>query len=206
MFEFIKNIKLIKEQNVKIDTKINDIKAENEKADTKLNDIIEQNETKLNSIKETVEKKLDVQTMKIEELLDSIIELEDIIKENDSKNVINKDDDNTKNLVMTIISLYDSLKMVINFIENTENMNAQWIKQLDIIKTNINKQLIKSNITTISNKDDLFNSDIHEIIKTSEGDANIHKHGQIKDIISLGYLYKGEVIRKANIEVYVINN
>lgn len=144
-------------------------------------------ENHIQELKNNIEKHFKKQNLKTDELLETLIELQEI-------NEIEKEHDI---LVETVIVLLESLSLI------SKNINDdQLVSQMDILKIKINEQLVKAKIIEISNEKEVFNIKKHEVIDAVKIEDEFHKHGEIKEVLVPGYFYKGELIKKAKIIVY----
>lgn len=184
MFKFIRDIKELKE-NVKYSD--NNISA--------LKEITTENNDTIDNLRENTANHFRKQDMKIDELLDTLIELQDI----------NKLQEENEILAETVVMMLNSMHLISDYLKNDSIDKTQLEKQLEILDSKINNQLIKSKITLISTKNEEFSSKKHEIVNVLKTDDNSIKHGEIKNTIESGYMYKGKVIKKAKIEAYSKN-
>lgn len=154
---------------------------------------IRNNGDKIDEFKKTTEKNLKKQSMKIDELLETVVELQEG----------NEAEYQNEELLKTVMVLLDSVHLISTYIKVQEESESQLLKQINILQNKINEQLVKSNIDLISNVEEDFIAKKHEVIATYKtNDADI-AHGRIRKIIEKGYLHKGKIIRKAKVEAYI---
>ena len=145
---------------------------------------------------------------------DDILELINKSKENRLLDEIDKANDEIERLKLDIRILKDREKKIIKIIIEILD-SIEWT--LRIVKTLSNKTLnitientwkkIRNKLMTIGliqifEKDCVFNEVIHKCIDIVEDESK--ESGQVTEIIKSGYLYKGEIIRTA--EVIVVSN
>jgi molecular chaperone GrpE (heat shock protein) len=141
-------------------------------------------------LKNNIEKHFKKQNLKVDELLDTIIELQE-------SNEIEKEHNM---LIETIIVLHESLNLI------QQNINDNKIlEQIALLNLRINEQLLKAKIIEISNEKGIFNIKKHEIVGTVKIENESYKHGEIKKVIAPGYFYKGKLVKKAKVIVYELN-
>ena len=144
----------------------------------------------IKELKNNIEKHFKKQNMKSDELLETMIELQEI-------NEIEKEHDV---LIETIIVLHESLNLIHQNISND-----QVLSQMALLNLRVNEQLVKAKMNEISNENELFNIKKHEIVSVVKIEDDHHKHGEIKNIITPGYFYKGRLVKKAKVVVYHSN-
>lgn len=184
MFKFMKDIKELKYKAKKSDENIEKLKEKSKK-----------NDNHINKINLDTTKHFRKQDMKIDELLETLIELQDI----------NELQEENENLVESVVMMLNSVHMISDYLKNDNIDKLQLEKQLKILDNKINEQLIKSKITLISTKNQEFTPKKHEVINVFKAIDNSVKHGEIKNTIESGYMYKGKVIKKAKVEAYSVD-
>lgn len=184
MFKFIKDISKIKERFKKSDKKIDN-----------LGKVTKENNENISVFKKETDKHFKKQDMKLDELLDTLIELQEA----------NELQEENENLVETIMLMLDAINVVSKYLKNDNIDKNQLNKQIDILKSKINNQLLKSKITLIPNEEEIFTPRKHEVVDVCKVDDDPKKHGEIKKTLEFGYMYKGKVIKKAKVEAYSIN-
>lgn len=183
MFKFIKDISKIKENVKKSDKKVD-----------KIEKFTKSNNEDITKFKKGTNRHFKKQDMKLDELLETVLELQDT----------NKLQEENENLVETVVLMLDSINLISKYLKKDNIDKSQLNKQIDILKDKINDQLLKSKITLIPNKNEVFSPKKHEVVDVCKLEKSSKKHGEIKKTLEFGYMYKGEVIKKAKVEAYSI--
>lgn len=181
MFKFIKDIKALKEK----------VKDSHETL-SNLEKIAIKNNNSISGLEKNTGTHFKKQDIKIDEILDTLIDLQDI----------NKLQEENEILVDTVMVMLESIHLINNYLKNETIDKVQLNKQMEILEAKINDQLIKSKITLISNKGEGFSAKKHEVVDVFKIEENSKKHGEIKTTVESGYMYKGKVIKKAKVEAY----
>lgn len=78
---------------------------------------------------------------------------------------------------------------------------SAWSSQIQLVRTDIVQQMLLCGIKEISEIAGIANPSLHEIIQVIPAEES-EEHGQIKEVVTPGYIYKEEVIKRAKVMVY----
>jgi len=100
-------------------------------------------------------------------------------------------------LVDLLIFTNDTFEDLFRFVKKSNNI--EWYEQMEIQWKKIGEKLLTQGITRIDPIDTIFSPFIHTALKTSQN--NEIPNEQITEVIQSGYMYKGNIIRKAKVIV-----
>lgn len=134
--------------------------------------------------------------------IEEILEIIDEIKEDNEslkslRNNVKSMDKENKTLIETLMEVADLFEDIYVYSRKSssealrEQMNLQW--------NNLEQVLLTCGLKRFGKKEDVFNSRLH-IPKETKENKDINQI-QILDVIKSGYIYKEEIIRKAEVVV-----
>ncbi|ABR46516.1 hypothetical protein Amet_0284 [Alkaliphilus metalliredigens QYMF] len=108
-----------------------------------------------------------------------------------------KKDEEIDALLLAIIMVTDALEDLYYY--TVKNNEGSWAEQLSLLWEKLGQKLSYYGIVRIGEEGTTFSSH-HGIAEGISKDAN-RSHGEIVEVIQLGYVYRGRVLRKARVIV-----
>lgn len=156
------------------------------------------NSSKLEEISEILEENLEENNDKDE----LIIKLKDIIEDKDEliknlKDIIENNKKKTARLLDGLTGISDAFENIYLFA--VKSGNEALIESLNIQKDKNRKVLLLSNLIQIGEIGEIFDSRLH-MAKSITFDESI-QDGLVIDVLSKGYMFDGEILRKADVTI-----
>ncbi|WP_368490555.1 nucleotide exchange factor GrpE [Clostridium sp. BJN0013] len=134
--------------------------------------------------------------------IEEILEIIDEIKEDNEslkslRNNVKSTDEENKTLIKTLIEVADLFEDI--YVYSRKSSNEALREQMNLQWNNLEQILLTCGLKRFGKKEDVFNSRLH-IPKETRENRDINQI-QILEIIKSGYIYKGEMIRKAEVVV-----
>jgi len=162
--------------------------------------------TVLNIFNKTVDKIAKRQYQSLTNI-DTVVDLLDDIKETDKRISLSEEkaqvlDQETQRLVKVIIEMGDLLEDI--YISSTQGSNEGLKEQMQLQWNRMQQILLSHQMVCFGNVGELFDVRLH-IAKETISDNQVEeiKETKLLEVIKSGYIYKGQLIRKAEV---VINN
>lgn len=128
-------------------------------------------------------------------LLEEEKELSDVLRE--YKNRIKAFDEERESMFRSIMILGDALEDVYRYVLRSES--KEWIEQLEMVWKNAGEQLAFCGISRVEGTGQPFNPEYQTAVKVEDRPG--FESGQVLEVIRSGYLYRGAVVRKAEVIV-----
>lgn len=152
----------------------------------------------LNSTLKRVRKEQNDVAFKLEEALEILDEMKcDLFKNNEHKQSISNESAEKLELIKVFISALDQFEDFYKFILNKTDIT--WNEQVGMIWNNISGILMSAGITRIENYNTVFNPQINSV-KAVVCNSGL-QDGVVTEVIRSGYMYKDDVLRKAEVIV-----
>lgn len=134
--------------------------------------------------------------------MEEILEIIDEIKEDNEslksfKNDVKSMDKENQILIKTLIEVADLFEDI--YIYSRKSSNQALKEQMGLQWNKLEQILLTCGLTRFGKEEDMFNSHLH-IPKETKENGHINQI-QILEIMKSGYIYRGEVIRKAEVVV-----
>ena len=127
------------------------------------------------------------------EILDESSQNEAIYKDIEEKSeIIREDRDKLLKSVIEIADLFEDI-----YVYSCKSSNQSLYEQMKLQWSNLNQSILKSKITRFGETGDAFDIQLH-IAKEAREEPQL-KYLQILEVVKSGYIYKGELIRKADV-------
>lgn len=133
----------------------------------------------------------------VEEIVESLDEIKNSFDKTSGIEKFYEDSETEKlGIIKGLVSILDQVEDFYKFVNKAD---SNWKNQFDMIWKNINNMLMVMGMTRIENVNTIFNPKINSA-KSVFYDANLEE-GQVIEVIRSGYMYKSNVIRKAEVVV-----
>ncbi|KYH35258.1 protein GrpE [Clostridium tepidiprofundi DSM 19306] len=137
----------------------------------------------------------------------SIEEIIDTLEEKVENNSITKElvenkkhmESENRKLIKGIININDLFESIYFFARKTND--EKWIKQIGVLWNKISKINLKLGLIRIEDINVSFDNELHRVIQAKE--VSNEEENSMIDIVKFGYIYNGEVIRKAEVIVNI---
>lgn len=142
------------------------------------------------------------QQFKSNTILEELIEIveENKVKEDqirDMRSIINKSDSNASKLLTGLLDINDAFEDMYLYVAKSEVKSLK--EAINLQKEKNIRMLSLCGVTIIGNKTDNFDSNIY--IAKELGDREDLDDGVIIEVLRCGYIYDGQVIRKAQVVI-----